>query len=461
MRAKQSALDKLESRGIVISWLRFAVMMTALMVVTFCLLSSCPVAWTATIIVVLIASEIFFFAAEQTFLAHTVSIPVALCEELESGAFHAYDQHVLESISDNPVLSRLVKSQFLLHEATLREHLIADFGTDVVLGLSDSLIITAINHSCQKYLKYGRSELLGRCILELLGEGQTEFQQVLVEASCSGKAQSVELRMIRGDKKDIYVDCQVERSATHSTYYCTLTDITERKLYELSRKEFVAMISHDLRVPLGNVMMTLEMIEEFELSSMTLRSKSLMKDCRQNVSRLLSLTEQLLDLERHDAGRFAVTTEIHDVEGIVKAAVQNIESFARSRDIGLEVLSEDLLVWADHVRVIQVLINLLSNAVKFSPPGSIVRMSVGDIGNNEIEFRITNDGVGIPLAEQGKVFQRFLQIEGSQKKVVEKSIGLGLVICKMLVESHGGRIGFESAEGQGASFWFVLRSAGE
>jgi PAS domain S-box-containing protein len=452
--------SQFENRCIRASWLRFGLNATLLLGLFFCILSSYPIVWPVSLIVVLLVCEVFFFAAEQHLLVHSLSIPLAVCEQIV-GTVSVNENTAYDSISDNPVVSYVARLQSQLREATVREQRIADYAIDVVLSLDESLEIVAINHSCQKSLSYTRTDLTGKSILGLVIEGQQNLQHAMGEAKATGKSQCADLRLSRGDGREVFVVCQVEWSATHLTYYCKLTDITARKLFELSRKEFVAMISHDLRSPLGNVMMTLEMIEEFELSSMTVRSKTLMKDCRQNVARLLALTEQLLDLEKYDTGNFKVTTEVNDAESMVRAAVRNVESLALSKDIVIKVSSPPLLVWADDSRIIQVLINLLSNSIKCSPPSTVVQVAVRPLGRSEVEFAVIDQGAGIPLSEQGKVFQRFPHIEGSGKSLRKESVGLGLVISKMLVEAHGGRIGFESKEGQGASFWFVLNSAME
>ena len=110
------------------------------------------------------------------------------------------------------------------------------------------------------------------------------------------------------------------------------------------------------------------------------------------------------------------------------------------------------MIWGNADRIVQVVVNLLSNAVKFSPPGGVVTIGVG-LREGWVEFRVTDRGRGVPVADRRAIFERFRQVETSDAR--EKGgTGLGLAICKSIVEQHGGTIGVESEEGRGSTFWF-------
>ena len=115
------------------------------------------------------------------------------------------------------------------------------------------------------------------------------------------------------------------------------------------------------------------------------------------------------------------------------------------------------LPYADADRIVQVLVNLLSNAVKFSPSGGVVTIGVG-LRENWVEFRVTDRGRGVPAAHHGMIFERFRQVETSDAR--EKGgAGLGLAICKSIIEQHGGTIGVESQSGKGSTFTLRLPAA--
>ena len=178
-----------------------------------------------------------------------------------------------------------------------------------------------------------------------------------------------------------------------------------------------------------------------------------------NAERLLLLINDILDFSKIEAASLPMTLERQRLEPVVQQAAHNLRTLLEERRIRLEIeiaagLPDAML---DAHRVGQVLTNLLSNAIKFSPAGERIRIeATGD--EREVRVAIVDHGDGIAARDLPKLFRKFQQIDsGSTRKV--GGTGLGLVICKGIVEQHGGRIGVESEPGQGSTFWFTLPAA--
>lgn len=169
-----------------------------------------------------------------------------------------------------------------------------------------------------------------------------------------------------------------------------------------------------------------------------------------NTTRLIALINDILDLDRLTSGKLELCIARHRVDDIFRTAIDNVHPFAVQHRVAIEALHSDLPVNADADRLVQVLVNLLSNAVKFSPPESRVTLDAIE-EHGETVIRVEDRGRGIPRQFLGKIFDRFQQVESSDSRSGTGS-GLGLSVCRAIVEQHGGRIEVASEEGIGTTF---------
>lgn len=230
-----------------------------------------------------------------------------------------------------------------------------------------------------------------------------------------------------------------------------ITDVTEKHEIERLKQEFLSMVSHDLRTPLTSIMAMLSLISN-SVQEAPARVKELATMSEREARRLVSLINDLLDLEKMESGRFEMCYETVDLPELIEQAVTGILSIAEHKGITIEVNSLDIDIEADGARLLQVLNNLLSNAVKFSPPNSSISVTCAEL-NDMLEVRIRDQGRGIDQIQQQRIFERYTQIEIGDSREKGGS-GLGLAICKAILEEHGGQIGVSSEPGQGSTFWF-------
>ena len=170
----------------------------------------------------------------------------------------------------------------------------------------------------------------------------------------------------------------------------------------------------------------------------------------------MTLIEDILDLERLETGKIDLHITSVPIASILRRAMDSLATFG-AQSVRVEAPTVSSAIHADADRIVQVLVNLLSNAVKFSPPGGVVTIAV-TADDDWTEFRVTDQGRGVPAVHRRAIFERFRQVDPSDAR--EKGgAGLGLAICKSIVEQHGGSIGVDSDdsdEGAGSTFWFRL-----
>ena len=228
-----------------------------------------------------------------------------------------------------------------------------------------------------------------------------------------------------------------------------------RELDEV-KSDFVSSVSHELRTPLTSVMGYLEMLRDREAGPLTQEQDRMLDIVERNTERLLALIEDLLALARIESGRFKVVPAPLELPPLVDAAIDAIRPELAKRQLKLliDVPPGLPLVLGDGRQLERVLLNLLSNAVKFTPPGGQIRVTLAPRVRSVV-LEVADTGLGIPVEEQDKLFTRFFRSSTSQLHSVPGT-GLGLMIVKAVVDSHGGTIDVRSAAGFGTAVTVTL-----
>ncbi|MBX9690758.1 MAG: PAS domain-containing sensor histidine kinase, partial [Cyanobacteria bacterium] len=233
-----------------------------------------------------------------------------------------------------------------------------------------------------------------------------------------------------------------------------MLDVTERHEIERMKREFVAMVSHDLRTPLSSVQGMLALLSAGAAGNLPARAGSIVETAEGQLERLISLINDLLDIQKMESGRFQIERDEVLVKDLLDQSLEAVEQVAKAAKVEFSLPETNARMIADGARIIQVLVNLFSNAIKFSPADGSVEVTVIE-SPTEVEFRVEDHGRGIPPEHIDAVFERFRQVEPGDAKE-KKGTGLGLAICKMIVEGHGGTIGVRSEPGKGSTFWFKI-----
>jgi len=283
------------------------------------------------------------------------------------------------------------------------------------------------------------------------------YQQVmkpLLEKENHGA--EVEVLTKTGEQKSIYLSLSPIRDNNGKiSMVCGYgIDITERKKLEQLKDEFIGLVSHELRTPLtviGGSLSTL--ITEWNRLSPN-EIQQLLKDALLESESLSHLIENLLELSRAQAQQLSLYSEPTNVKALVKEALAKIKRQAPLHRFITSIPDKLPLINGDPLRIERILYNLLDNAAKYSPPGSQIKVSV----NTEPErlvIGVSDRGKGLSSSEQARIFGPFQRLENSRPDQA-RGAGLGLMVCRRLVEAHGGEIWVESQKGRGSTFFFSL-----
>ena len=338
--------------------------------------------------------------------------------------------------------------------------------------------ITFMNKAGLRMLGYQRDALVGQDAHSVLHTDRKgcPVETVLLDAIASSSQTS--FRKSQGHRLpvDVHV-APVVHDGVVAEIICVFSDATARIARETAQQEafaataaallaqqelnaqkvdFVSTVSHELRTPLTSVLGYLDLITEGLCGTYDEGVGEKLVIIERNARRLLTQVEALLLVSRIESGAISVNMGELDLAEAVRDSVETVQPQAAAKGLTLDVDAPVAFpaIRGDTSQVAGVLLNLLSNAVKFTPYGGEIGLSVV-IYPRHIEVQVADTGMGIPEAEQGRLFEKFFRSSISQQQAVQGT-GLGLAIVKAVVEEHGGRIGVSSQEGVGTTVAFTL-----
>ncbi len=340
----------------------------------------------------------------------------------------ATNRALLDAIPD--VMLRISREGILLNFKAEKE-----FGLPLLLQNALGLSIPAI-FSEDKHL----AELFMSQVSETLATGQTQFFEYQLELNA--QVSEYEARGVISGPEEVMV---------------LIRDITERKKVERLKNEFVSTVSHELRTPLTSIRGSLGLVLGGISGEISSQTRTMIEIAYKNTERLVRLINDILDIEKIESGKLVFEMRPLDIVSLVEQTLEANQAYGQEYGVSIELVQfeEGLKVRGDNDRLTQVLTNLISNAVKFSPQGGTVKIGVERYKTGLLRVSIKDDGPGIPLEFQNRIFQKFAQADNSNTRQ-KGGTGLGLSIARAIVESHGGELDFETDIGIGTSFYFDL-----
>ncbi len=324
-------------------------------------------------------------------------------------------------------------------------------------GVADTILVAGpdryyrdANTAASALLGYTRAELLQLRTDDIVAHEptwtQAEFDRFTTDGTWQGE---LELRRKDGSLVTVEARATVVGLPGGPVFISVIRDISQRKHLERLQRDFLAMVTHDLRSPLTAVKGWTQVLR---------RRAGLDERSRQTVSRILTQVEHmnrligdLAELVRIEAGELRLRRDPCNLVELAREQVALMESQTDGHPLRIETSVEPLIAMVDRQRIGQVLQNLLVNAVKYSPDGGDVTLRLG-IADNEVRIDVVDQGIGIAPDHVGRLFERFYRADVTGAG----GLGLGLHISKMLIDAHGGRIWVSSTQGRGSTFTVAL-----
>lgn len=360
---------------------------------------------------------------------------------------------------------RLHQERSRLQQENRQLSSILHFSGDGIITVDSNLRITGYNQAMETMTAWHPHEVMGRFYYDVLRPSDPQGKVLgldrdpLLQAISTGRTilnRELILLTRDGQRVNVSVTAAAIRAPQGQPISGVLNvrDITRTREAEELRTTFVSVVSHELQTPIAIIKAYASTLarEDVRLDSVALRER--LHAIEEEADRLNHLVGNVLYASRIQAGGLTMERGELDLSEMARSVVRRFHARSPDRKISARFPAETPLVYADRGRIEEVLLNLLDNAVKYSPKGQDIRVR-GQVTDDEVIVSVTDAGQGIPIRERERIFERFQQLDNSSSRRAPGA-GLGLYICRAIVEAHGGRIWVHSELGVGSTFSFSL-----
>lgn len=410
-------------------------------------------------------------------LQQIVALPMSIGRELigvlyvfraYGGGFTYDDREILASFADQAAIA--------VHNAQLYQGLaqekrrldaILEYSADGVMIMGPDQRVTVFNRALSELSGWPASEAIGCHHDEIIVWARLDTEMDLPRAVAGGWPLSQEsgksilyvegdLRRRRGGTVSVGITYAplVDREGRLVNIIANVRDITRFREADRLKSTFVSIVSHELKTPVATILGYAETLARPDARWDWATARELAQIIKDEAVRLDRLITDLLDVSRLQAGALPLAVEDVALDALARRVVQRFQPQAERHELSARFPEDFPLVKGDPLRLEQVLNNLVSNAIKYSPAGGRVRIR-GQVRSDEVVVTVSDEGIGIPATEQGRIFDAFYRLDDRSART-SGGAGLGLYLARAIVEAHGGRIWVESEPGKGASFSFAL-----
>ena len=422
---------------------------------------------TATLLAVLVA------AVASLFISRAITQPIAeLRQQAMQVANGDYSTQVKIYSNDelgqlgsafNTLSARIERSQEQSESERRRLDSVLSHMTDGVIATERHGIVSIINQMAQDFLNLSADEAINKPISQVLGLGDDYTSQDLISSQSD---MQVTVNKGTPDEMILHASFTLIKRVTGfvSGAVCVLHDVTEQIKNEDEQRQFVSNVSHELRTPLTSVRAYIEALSEGAWKDPEIAPKFL-QVTQEETERMIRMVNDLLVLSRMDRGTTKPDLEwvnftdfvshlLNRFDMIVEHDKKDPKTNEKKYEIKRKLGNQALWIEIDTDQMMRVIDNIMNNAIKYSPDGGTITVRLKQ-NQNWVLLSISDQGLGIPRKDLGKIFDRFYRADKARSRA-QGGTGLGLAIAKEIVTAHGGRIWADSREGHGSTFYISL-----
>ncbi|MES2268592.1 MAG: PAS domain S-box protein [Bacteroidota bacterium] len=335
---------------------------------------------------------------------------------------------------------------------------IVESSHDPIISKTLEGIVTSWNASAQRTFGYTPEEIIGKSILKLIPDGRIDEEPMILARLRNGeRVEHFETVRITKDNKPLNVSLTVSPVKDDNGNIIGLSkiarDITEKKQEELRKNDFIAMVSHELKTPLTVVKSYIQILLAKEKSDSDAFKLNALLRAEVQIQKMTSMIQDFLSLARLEDGKIQLNKDRFELHSLITEVAGDAQFLTSVHQIKLEDC-EDIIIHADRDKIGQVLMNLLSNAIKYSPKGGKIIIGCVKLGD-KVKVFVKDEGVGINVADQKKLFQKFYRVKNEKIKTIS-GFGIGLYLVSELLRYHDTKIEVESHEHKGSTFYFLV-----
>ena len=355
-----------------------------------------------------------------------------------------------------------------LHMATRQRELILESVGDGIYGIDLDGRITFVNQAGAAALGCTPEQLTGRDMHQVIhhthADGTPYSRSTSPILQALRRCESIRMRdevFWRNNQTAFPVEYSANpilENGRVSGMVVAFRDVSERRRLEKMKDEFISTVSHELRTPLTSLRASLGLIASGSLDRRPEKQHQMVEMAIANSDRLIRLVNDILDFDRVGKGKLPLDRLPVEAMVLLRRAADVAYPQANQAHITLRIEAPPMQVLADEERILQVLNELVANALKFSQSDTTIRLSAHPSAEGQVSFSVEDQGRGISPEKLERIFDRFQQGDASDSRALGGT-GLGLALCRSIVEQHGGRIWAESTPGMGSKFQFTLPAA--